>query len=592
MKNYYLSILLFGSFMSSFGQLFLSEDFSGEQFPPVQWTLESADEDFTWFKSNFPQSAAIIENKDVLQDESLITPSMNLANVSEVFLDFQGRFVKQFFEDENLVSFIVSISLDSGSTWESIWDDSEIIYPTSGIFQSPVSIDVSGFTGSGSSDVQFKFTFTSVIHNSPFFISFQLFQVSVSTCKSPASISVFPSITWSQDESFSGTTEIEYGPQGFIQGTGTQVTGIAGNTYTIPTMDCNSFDFFLRSNCGDNPSPWSPRVRRSHVIGTLTRTDLTSSEVTIKWNGLESSTYQLEYGPLGFEEGSGINIANIDTFETENQQSVFSQQLTNLAPCTTYTARVKNQCTTSDAWTVINFTTETASTTPLIVPFQEAFDNDVSICSLGYAQNFNIASVTNNELQLNFINLPDYFLHSRPISMLANQQYSFEIDARILNQINETSPVQVGFISIKKEAEPSFEVELFSFMSSELSVDVFSTFSATFMSQEAGNYYLNFNVLNSASLGLKNLSVTENTLSVFNNEAINFSIYPNPSSSMITILALQSEFKAAQLFDIKGKNVLTSFTPSFSVEELLPGIYIVKIETISGQISTHKLVKK
>ena len=53
--------------------------------------------------------------------------------------------------------------------------------------------------------------------------------------------------------------EVEYGPAGFTPGTGTLVTGIATNPYTLSGLTAaTTYDFYVRAICGqDNVSPWS-----------------------------------------------------------------------------------------------------------------------------------------------------------------------------------------------------------------------------------------------------------------------------------------------------------------------------------------------
>ena len=53
--------------------------------------------------------------------------------------------------------------------------------------------------------------------------------------------------------------EVEYGPTGFVQGTGTLVTGITSNPYTLTGLTAaTTYDFYVRAVCGlDNVSLWS-----------------------------------------------------------------------------------------------------------------------------------------------------------------------------------------------------------------------------------------------------------------------------------------------------------------------------------------------
>ncbi|MES2543396.1 MAG: T9SS type A sorting domain-containing protein [Bacteroidota bacterium] len=47
------------------------------------------------------------------------------------------------------------------------------------------------------------------------------------------------------------TFDIEYGPSGFVQGTGTLVTGVTANPYTITLLSSGTaYDFYVRADCG------------------------------------------------------------------------------------------------------------------------------------------------------------------------------------------------------------------------------------------------------------------------------------------------------------------------------------------------------
>lgn len=58
-------------------------------------------------------------------------------------------------------------------------------------------------------------------------------------------------LTWVNDNSGTPTWEIEWGSDGFLQGTGTMVTGIATNNYLFDNLMADtSYDFYIRTNCG------------------------------------------------------------------------------------------------------------------------------------------------------------------------------------------------------------------------------------------------------------------------------------------------------------------------------------------------------
>lgn len=63
--------------------------------------------------------------------------------------------------------------------------------------------------------------------------------------------------------------QIEYGINGFVQGTGT-IVNVTSNPYTIQglTFDDTVFDFYVRTKCGNDYSPWSEKGQfRTKCIG-------------------------------------------------------------------------------------------------------------------------------------------------------------------------------------------------------------------------------------------------------------------------------------------------------------------------------------
>ncbi|MFN4199062.1 MAG: T9SS type A sorting domain-containing protein, partial [Flavobacterium sp.] len=566
----------------TFGQLFLEENFSNPDFPPPGWTLNSVGTgNFTFFRfNNFPnQSVAIFENSSIAQNEELITPAIDLSNTTVCYLDFRGIFIKNLFVDFDVAEFIVSVSTNNGVTWTPIWDDSQIDYGTNLSFMESINLDLASYTGAGNNQVKLKFNFKSVVHSlNVGQNSFQLFFVNVSSCRTPSISSVVPEVTWTTPTGFSGTYDVEYGPIDFIQGTGTLVTGLTGNSYTNPDFDCNSYDVYVRANCGTATSPWSLRGRRPQILNNPQLINITSSSTTVNWSGLVGSSYVLEYGPIGFAEGTGTTINNINTSNPgANNTTIFFQEISNLNPCTDYTVRVKSACSTTDTWRFTNFTTATGTTTPLSVPFTEPFDDGLTLCDLGYSQIFNAATITNSELRLPAVS-PNYFLNSRKMALQGNQEYAFQIDARTVFSVSFNDPIQLGFIKVKREGDSSFEQNLFDFSSNSLN-DNFSNFSAVFTPMVTDNYYLEFkNLTFTTSLAFKNLAVSE-TLSVdFNKALINVTIYPNPTSSFINIDVPNEEVKFIELYDVTGKQVLSSKSSTILVDNLSAGIYMIKIE--------------
>jgi len=91
------------------------------------------------------------------------------------------------------------------------------------------------------------------------------------------------------------------------------------------------------------------------------------------------------------------------------------------------------------------------------------------------------------------------------------------------------------------------------------------------------------------------IEFTNTTLSVNNKEIKNLRIYPNPAKDFINI---QTDEPITQItiFDVTGKKVLKLNNPKKTVEQinishLNAGIYLIKIQDVSKNTSTRKLVK-
>jgi hypothetical protein len=85
------------------------------------------------------------------------------------------------------------------------------------------------------------------------------------------------------------------------------------------------------------------------------------------------------------------------------------------------------------------------------------------------------------------------------------------------------------------------------------------------------------------------------TLSSENFEALDFYIYPNPTSSIWNISTQNQIISMVEVFDMTGKKVISnkplSPSPQIDASELAPGIYIIKINTDNGSL-TKKLIKQ
>ncbi len=99
-------------------------------------------------------------------------------------------------------------------------------------------------------------------------------------------------------------------------------------------------------------------------------------------------------------------------------------------------------------------------------------------------------------------------------------------------------------------------------------------------------------ILSAAAIGNK-ITWYENTgtLAVNQNILLNFSVYPNPTSDMLTINA-NYPIENVEVYSVLGKKALeTSDISSIDLGQLSSGVYIVKVFSNNAFISKRILVK-
>jgi hypothetical protein len=154
------------------------------------------------------------------------------------------------------------------------------------------------------------------------------------TCPSPPQFSFFTQnvgpnqadINWANTILPGSTYLIEYGPDGFIPGTGTVITGVSGTDgppVLISGLDPQTpYNYYWQAACSAAPGD-STNVMGPYFFTTtetcptpspfqITTTDAGFDFVTVTWpNNLPGATFVLEYGPQGYTQGSGTTITGV-----------------------------------------------------------------------------------------------------------------------------------------------------------------------------------------------------------------------------------------------------------------------------------------
>lgn len=88
------------------------------------------------------------------------------------------------------------------------------------------------------------------------------------------------------------------------------------------------------------------------------------------------------------------------------------------------------------------------------------------------------------------------------------------------------------------------------------------------------------------------IGASDLVLNTEKHDTFEFSIYPNPASTQISVQSVEP-LKSAQVFDVLGRKVLETFqVESIDISNLRSGMYVLQLEAVNGGFATKKIVKK
>lgn len=341
-------------------------------------------------------------------------------------------------------------------------------------------------------------------------------------CATPTNVdltsvtSTTATLTWTAAAGNPASYDVEYGPFGFAQGTGT-IANVTGTSYTFPAQTAGSnFSFYLRSNCGAAQSAW---------LGSYNVFLVKNPPYS---NNFDTSTNRSD----GFAGTAGWNVA-------------------------------------------IDSPTITVSQTP------DAF----------YYSNNSATAASNAQL------------YSRPFNLVAGatntatfytRLYAFDISTGVPGT---PSPMTMNvFYNTTRSLTGATQIG--SAIVTNGVTHVLST--VPFSVPTTGTYYMIFSNTTPAATGATNTTALifdtfaiNSTLGVndFVKNDANITIYPNPVSDVLHIKS-KDKIKNAKIFDMSGKTINTEVIDNaINVKELQSGSYIISVETAKGN-STQKFIKK
>ncbi len=152
-------------------------------------------------------------------------------------------------------------------------------------------------------------------------------------------------LSWS---SSSGTLwNIEWGNWWFSPGGGTLVTGLTSANFNLTGLtEETDYGFYVQTDCGGGDVSYWTGPYYFHTPPSclqpidLNVTDLTDISATLDWNSQGSETlWNIEYGPTGFTQGTGISLNGI---------AATYYELTGLSSNTGYEFYVQSDCGSGD----------------------------------------------------------------------------------------------------------------------------------------------------------------------------------------------------------------------------------------------------
>ena len=328
---------------------------------------------------------------------------------------------------------------------------------------------------------------------------------------------------------------------------------------------------------------------KTYNINPQTNTDLTT--VTLNWDTSLSAppTYDFEYGPVGFSQGSG----------TSSSPTTNSSVLTGLTPNTVYDYYVRANCGSSQStWSTVNKFT-TAKTCPQLA----TFDNATQLTGWSFSGdgNYGIGTTAANAqggtgqyiiMNNNTANAVDNWLFSPAFHLQQGESVTITFYTRCAT----TRSLRLTVGTDSTTAAQSTEIWSNNTL---LSTTYTQRTAPAWVAPATGIYYFAFNDVSAVATTAATMRIdTVNFTSVLStNDYISskISVYPNPVKDIISITNDSNEIiKNVDISDINGRTIKSFKSVSqnqINISDLSSGVYFLKITTDGGN-AIKKIIKE
>lgn len=243
-----------------------SQNFDASTTIPAGWTVLNGGDTNTWSIVEYTGATGLsaysgtnsvsIGYSSAAHDDYLVTPAITVTNGVSNFLSFYARSRDPQYPE--VISLKISTTTPTAGAFTNTL--AATVAPASGASFYRYTYDLSSYAGQ-TIYIGFHSTTTD-----KFF--FDIDDVSVGappSCDIPTSIVVSgitsnsANLSWTASPTSGATYQIEYGPTGFTQGSGTIANATGTSTTISPLNPSTAYQFYIRANCAANGfSSWSP----------------------------------------------------------------------------------------------------------------------------------------------------------------------------------------------------------------------------------------------------------------------------------------------------------------------------------------------
>jgi parallel beta-helix repeat protein len=488
----------------------------------------------------FVSSDGSVPNPDSMM---LFTPMIDLSALTTPALTFEW-FSNNTNNPGDNVPFIIDIY--NGTTWTNI----DTLKGDNALWLEEY-YDLSAYAGN---TVQIRFMTNQSVPVTAYYNDILLDEVSIieaPICTDPTALTATnitgtsADLSWTENGTAS-SWKIEYGATGFTAGTGTIVVGVSTNPFSLVGINpCSDYDYYVQADCGASQSAWVGPFAFSTLSTPVTGTDTQVACETFTW--IDGMVYTASNNTAMF------TIAGAAAFGCD---SLITLDLTINTSVTGTDTQVA-----CETFTWIDGTVYTAD------------NNTATFTIVGGAANGCDSIVT---LNLTFD--------------MANSAGNDDMIVVCMNQ-----PVDLGaLLSSGADAGGVWLDPIYATLPS----------SQITASAQPGAYDYSYVVQSGAcpaDTAVITISVDPGCdyLSIEDQKLVDISVYPNPATSVLTILnpSNTSSLKV-EMLDMNGRIVLVenqalnnATKATLAIEHLERGVYTLRVYNTEGQ-KTFKIVKR